>query len=102
MNQALLQWLPHCLTPWIVDRAVGDMALDSQSGPRLAPYIRYNVLLDEAWVKNEFGVELPSERVAELAAMDKPENMEPLAELGAKVAAKQVSAEHFPAGFDGF
>jgi hypothetical protein len=30
MNRATLQWLTNCLTPWLVDRAVGDMKLDSR------------------------------------------------------------------------
>ena len=42
VNQAMLQWLTNCLTPWAIDSAVGDMKLDSQSGPQLATYARYN------------------------------------------------------------
>ena len=45
-NQAMLQWLTDCLTPWQIDRAVGEMKLDSQNGPQLATYARYNVLLE--------------------------------------------------------
>jgi hypothetical protein len=51
MNRATLQWLTNCLTPWLVDRAVGDMKLDSQAGPQLATYVRYNVLLERDWLK---------------------------------------------------
>ena len=50
MNQAMLQWITHCVTPWRIDRAFGDMRSDSESGPRLATYARYNVLLDETWL----------------------------------------------------
>ena len=55
MNRATLQWLTNCLTPWIIDRAVGDMKLDSQSGPQLATYVRYNVVLEQAWLKAAVG-----------------------------------------------
>jgi patatin-like phospholipase/acyl hydrolase len=32
-NQAILQRLTNCVTPWTIDRAMGDMKLDSESGP---------------------------------------------------------------------
>ena len=57
MNRATLQWLTNCLTPWIIDRAVGDMKLDSQSGPQLATYVRYNAILEQEWLKTELGVD---------------------------------------------
>ena len=43
MNRATLQWLSNSLTPWLIDSAVGDMKLNSQTGPQLATYVRYNV-----------------------------------------------------------
>ena len=58
MNRATLQWLTNCLTPSIIDRAVGDMKLDSQSGPQLATFVRYNAMLEQAWLKAELGVDL--------------------------------------------
>lgn len=58
MNRATLQWLTNCLTPWLIDRAVGDMKLDGRSGPQLATYVRYNAVLEQAWLKTELGVDL--------------------------------------------
>jgi hypothetical protein len=100
MNRATLQWLTHCLTPSFVDRAVGDMRLDSQAGPQLATYARYNVLLEQGWLKRELRVELTAEKIAQLRAMDDPSNLADLADLGRKAAAEQVKPEHLPAGFD--
>ena len=99
-NQAMLQWLTDCLTPWPVDRAVGDMKLDSRSGPQLATYARYNVLLEQAWLSSTLKVELSPDKLAEIRKMDNPANMGRLAELGRTAAALQVKAEHFPAAFD--
>ena len=36
-NQALLQWLTDCLTPWLIDRAVGDMSSIVRAGRSLQP-----------------------------------------------------------------
>ena len=46
VNHCVLQWLTNCVTPWLIDRAVQTMGLDSASGPQLATYARYNVLLE--------------------------------------------------------
>lgn len=100
MNRATLQWLTNCLTPWFVDRAVGDMKLDSQAGPQLATYIRYNVLLEQDWLKSELGLELSPGKIQRISKMDDPSNLSDLAELGRLASAKLVKPEHLPAAFD--
>ena len=100
MNRATLQWLTNCLTPSIIDRAVGDMKLDSQSGPQLATYVRYNAILEQKWLKDELGVDLAVDKLEQIRKMDDPSNMDDLAKLGQKAAAKQVQAEHLPSAFD--
>jgi len=99
-NQAMLQWLTDCLTPWQVDRAVGDMKLDSKQGPQLATYARYNVQLEQKWLSDTLKVELSPDKLAQVRKMDKPGNMESLAEIGRAAAREQVKAEHFPPAFD--
>jgi uncharacterized protein len=100
MNRAQLQWLTNCLTPWIIDRAVGDMKLDSQSGPQLATYVRYNAILEQAWLKTELGVDLAADKLEQIRKMDDPSNMDDLVGLGRQAAAKQIMPEHLPATFD--
>src|SRR5271169_2911682 len=90
MNRATLQWLTNCLTPWIIDRAVGDMKLDSESGPQLATYVRYNAVLEQAWLKTELDVDLDQAKVGQIRKMDDPSNMKDLSDLGRMAAAKQV------------
>ena len=100
VNHALLQWLTDCVTPWTIDRAVGDMRTDSANGPQLATYARYNVLLDQKWLSTEVKVEYKPDRLAKIAEMDDPTNMKELAEIGALAAKVQIRPEHFPAVFD--
>jgi hypothetical protein len=100
MNRATLQWLTNCLTPWLIDRAVGDMKLDSQSGPQLATYVRYNAVLEQAWLKTELGVDLAGDKLEQIRKMDDPSNLSDLADLGRRAAAAQVKPEHLPAAFD--
>jgi hypothetical protein len=100
MNRATLQWLTNCLTPWLIDRAVGDMKLDSQSGPQLATYVRYDAVLEQAWLKTELGVDLAGDKLEQIRKMDDPSNLSDLADLGRRAAAAQVKPEHLPAAFD--
>lgn len=100
VNQGMLQWLTNCLTPWTIDRAVGDMKLDSQGGPQLATYARYNVLLEQDWLKTTVKLDLTPDAVEKIAAMDDPNNLNELADIGRLAAKAQIKSEHFPASFD--
>jgi len=100
MNRATLQWLTNCLKPWSIDHAVGDMKLDSQTGPQLATYVRYNVLLEQDWLKDELGQSLSSDAIDRIRRMDDPSNLAKLAEIGISAAEKQIRSEHLPAAFD--
>ncbi|MCK1723034.1 patatin-like phospholipase family protein [Bradyrhizobium sp. 141] len=100
VNQTMLQWLTSCLTPSAIDSAVGDMKLDSQRGPQLATYARYNVLLEPGWLKTTVKLDLSPEAVTKIAAMDDPNNLADLADIGQLAAKEQVKPEHFPPCFD--
>jgi hypothetical protein len=76
------------------------MKLDSESGPKLATSARYDVLLDQTWLKTQVEIALEAKKIAMIAEMDNPANMDELAEIGRLAAAKQVKPEHFPARFD--
>jgi patatin-like phospholipase len=101
MNHCTLQWLTHCLTLTTIDRAVGDMELDSQTGPQLATYARYNVRLESPWLKDNLGIDHDPNEVAKIAEMDNPSNMDELEKIGIAAAAKQIDwTKHFPKAFD--
>lgn len=100
VNRTMLQWMTRCLTPWVIDRAVGDLCGDSAAGPRLASYARYEVLLEPTWLEHTLGLQLSPEDVKQLAQMDDPSRMEQLATLGAAGARTQIADTHFPGAFD--
>jgi hypothetical protein len=91
MNRATLQWLSNCLTPWLIDSAVGDM---------IATYVRYNAVVEQAWLKTELGVDLAGDKLQQIRKMDDLSNLSDLAGLGRCAAAAQVKPEHLPAAFD--
>ena len=100
VNQMMLQWLTLCLTPWVLDRELGDMKTDSEKGPRLATYARFDALLDHDWLSQNLGVDWTDAQISDAAQMDKPENMKMVAELGRLAADRQFRPEHLPPRFD--
>jgi hypothetical protein len=100
MNHCMLQWLTNSITPWQIDRAVQTMEIDSKSGPQLATYARYDVLLEPGWMTTAIAIHQAAGDLAKIAEMDDPANMDELAEIGRIAAAKQVKPEHFAANFD--
>ena len=70
------------LDPAKLDRAVGDMKLDSHAGPQLATYVRYNVLLERDWLKSELGIELAPDKIEQIRKMDDPSNLSDFVDLG--------------------
>ena len=99
-NQAMLQWLTRCLTPWSIDRAVGDMQADSKAGPKLATYARYNVLLEEKWLKDNLALEYGPDKLEPIRKMDDLVNMDEVERIGRVAAARQVKPEHLERVFD--
>ena len=101
VNRSMLQWLTSCLTPWIIDRAVRDMKLDSANGPQLATYVRYQCgISSPEWLKGELNLDLSADQVAQIARMDDPSHMDQLSALGQATATKQVKDEHLTGAFN--
>jgi hypothetical protein len=63
------------------------MKLDSQTGPQLATYVRYNAVLEQAWLKTELGVDLAGDKLQQIRKMDDLSNLSDLADLGRRAAA---------------
>ena len=100
LGQAMLQWMSHSPTSWLIDAEVGDLQDDLLGGQEMLSYLRYNVLFDRAWIKAILDLEMTQEEIDALPPMDNPQNISALAGLGVKAADIQVKEEHFPAAFD--
>jgi hypothetical protein len=74
--------------------------MSGKNRPHLATYARYNALLEPGWMKTEVDIQQTPDKLARIAEMDDPMNMDELADIGRIAAAKQVKPEHFPASFD--
>jgi hypothetical protein len=100
LGQTLLQWWSDSPTAARINSEIGDLRDDLMGGRKFLSYLRYNVRFDRGWIKENIGVELDEKLVKGLTAMDNPQNVEELADLGAAAAAKQMDESHFPKVFD--
>ena len=69
-------------------------------GAAMFSYLRYNVLLQEAWVAQQLGETMSAQQLEKLEAMDEPRNIPELDRLGRLAGARLVKPEHFGAVFD--
>ena len=101
LGQSLLQWMSRSPTSWKIDSEIGDLKEDTLGGGQpLLSYLRYNILFDVDWLRGNLNLLMDSDEVDSLFAMDQPNNVKTLANLGATAGLAQVQEEHFPAGFD--
>ena len=94
-----MQWFSDSPTARVLDREVGDCSGDVFGGMPLLSYVRYNTLLTSENVAR-LVPGLPSEQIAKLGEMDNTENVDALLRIGEAVGKEQVSAKHFPLGFN--
>jgi hypothetical protein len=100
LSQTVLQLLSRSATPWKIDSEVGDLQEDVLGdGDAWISYLRYSLAFESDWLKEKLGLEMSQEEAASLYAMDNPQNVDRLSELGAAAAAVQVTPGHFPVKF---
>jgi hypothetical protein len=99
LMETLLQWMSASPTARIIDRELGDLSGDAIAAVPLMTYLRYNVALTKESLA-ALDMTLPDNKMENLSAMDDPENMATLQEVGAKAAKQQVRAADFMTHFD--
>ena len=100
MQEMLLQWMSQSPTARNIDSEVDSLDGDLLGGVPLLSYLRYNVDLAApplADLLGEGAITIPTEH---LTAMDAPENMQVLHQIGVAAGRRHVAGVHFPAVFD--
>jgi hypothetical protein len=100
--ETVMQWISKPTpTAREIDR---DMGMAGPAlGDGLLTYHRYNAMFTADWFEKaglDVGEPVDAAYLANMQEMDRPQNLDKLARLGAAVAEKQVDAAHFPAAFD--
>jgi hypothetical protein len=90
-----MQYLGECLTPWLINSELGTLAGDGPVAGKMFRYLRYDVRLEPAWLKENLGVQVSLTEATRLRAMDDPSIIKTIYELATMAAAKQVKPEHW-------
>ena len=100
LQEMLLQWMSESATARSIDSEVGSLNGDLVGGVPLLSYLRYNVDLRPASIRDMLADEAAGIRLENLSAMDAPENMPALHRLGIAAGQREVQRDHFPRAFD--
>jgi patatin-like phospholipase len=100
LNQALLQWMSRCPTPWQIDSEIGNLADDQLGAQALLHYIRYDVVLEADWLLEHPKLSYNPAELAKIRMFDRPELLTEWLKIGRRSAELQVKPDHFPAAFD--
>jgi hypothetical protein len=91
---ALMSWLGHSPTKWIINSEFGD--LGKTAPPNNCPlfrFLRYDVRLEKKWLSQELEIAMDDATIASLRLMDEPKNIPTLYELGVHAAERLVRRE---------
>ena len=95
--ETMMQWMSTSPTARPIDRQIGALEPDLLGGVALLSYLRYNLRLADV---DTLRPGLPASRVATLGALDAPENLDLLLELGDLTARRSLRGADIGAGFD--
>jgi hypothetical protein len=90
----LMTYLGQSPVAWPINSEIGDLGpLDPPGGP-LFRFLRYDVKLETAWLRDQLGETVSDVELDRLRQMDDPAIMPTLDALGRKAAQTQVRREH--------
>jgi hypothetical protein len=96
-NQALaqMQWLGECPDPWPINSEIGDLGSEQPPGSRWFRFMRYDIRLEQDWLRAHLDQDLSEEAVLSYRNMDDPDIIQGIYELAVEAAQRQVKLEHF-------
>jgi hypothetical protein len=100
---AQMQWLGECASPWTINSEIKKLVGDGPPQGKLFRFFRYDIRLEEEWLRKKLRVQLSAKEIDRLRAMDDPTVVEPLFGLARAAAEYQVRGEDWntPCSRDG-
>jgi hypothetical protein len=90
----LLQWFGDTPSPWQINSEIGDLSGEVLGGQSLLRFQRYDMPLETGWLRDNLDHHVSQKQLKNLRRFDNPSTMQELYGLAARVAAKQIRAEH--------
>ena len=92
---ALMQWLGESPNPWPINSEIGDLAGEQPPGHRWFRLMRYDIRLEQDWLKANLNKDLTDDVILGYRNMDDPGIIQHIYELAAEAAQQQVKLEDF-------
>lgn len=92
---AQMQWLGECPDPWPINSELGTLANEQPPGHRWFRFMRYDVRLEAAWLKDALQMELTEPEIVSCRNMDDPRIIRTIYDIARIAAEKQVKRTHF-------
>lgn len=100
LTLTLLQWVSEPAFSWPISSEIGDLSGELLGGRPLLAFQRYDVRLEQDWLRDRVRHVPSAHELMKLRAFDYPGGMARLHALAAEVAEQQVQPEHFAPAFD--
>jgi hypothetical protein len=92
---AQMQWLGECLTEWKINSEVGSLCAELPQGGKMFRFMRYDVKLETAWLRQELDLKVSENDTERYRGMDNPAIVNEIYAIARLAAAKQVKPEHW-------
>jgi predicted acylesterase/phospholipase RssA len=90
----LMTYLGDSPVSWPINSEMGDLGVVLPPFGHLFRLLRYDLRLEDTWLRQELDATLSADVISRLQQMDQPSSMSTLYELGRKAAAKQIRRSH--------
>jgi predicted acylesterase/phospholipase RssA len=94
LTLTLMSYLGQSPVPWRINSEIGDLGPIVPQTGNLFRFLRYDIRLEESWLKQELNETLAPDVIERLRHMDDPAGMSALYDLGQKAADLQIKREH--------
>lgn len=95
MILAQMQWLGECPDPWPINSEIGTLAGDGPPGGKMFHFLRYDVKLEQDWLKEKLDINVSKKDVERYRCMDEPQIVDDIYAIATKAAEQQVKPEHW-------
>lgn len=97
LTLTLMTWLGVSPIPWPINSEIGDLGPITPPFGQLFRFLRYDVQLEQRWLREHLDCDLNPVEIARLHRMDDPANIPMAYTLGQHAAARLIKREHWMA-----
>jgi hypothetical protein len=94
LNLTLMQWLGDSPTAWTINAEIAALEQDVPQGGSMFRFLRYDTMLEAAWIRDELDIDIADADVERLHQLDDSDIIALAYEIGLATARKKVRLEH--------